>query len=73
MIEEKQVPAEENQESDNSQEHNGQESDDEIRADIHKKLNPLSTTSTKQTLQRFYGGPKSQDHFRTKLRQNSAL
>lgn len=35
MIEEKQVTAEESQESDNSQEHNGQESDDEIRADIH--------------------------------------
>lgn len=38
MIEEKQVTTEENQESDNSQEHNGQESDDEIRADIHRKL-----------------------------------
>ncbi len=39
MIEEKQVTAEESQESDDSQKHNGQESDDEIRADIH--ISPL--------------------------------
>ena len=34
MIEEKQVTAKENRKSDNSQEHHGQESDDEIRAEF---------------------------------------